>query len=145
MNLDDERLLRSRIFRDLERMQSQSDGTIARNQLLDYQIDGSRFALIDRSRGIRNPQGLAATLSAMSSSDGPYPDAEVAPGVWEYAFRDGPIDGGDNAKLIRAHELGLDIIYFHKQAPNVYYPLFPMRVVSVDRDRRVVTISLERV
>ncbi len=136
-----DRLLRERIFADLTQMLSRTDGTLSWEQLLSYSIDGSPLPLIDRSRGIRNPQIMDATLSVVSSASGPYPDREVMPGVWEYSFRSGS-DAGDNTKLIAAHDLGAEIILFHKSLPKVYLPIFPVKVVGVDRVRGIVTLAI---
>lgn len=98
--------------------------------------------LIDYSRGIRNPQALDATLSVVSSADGPYSDEQVAPGVWRYDFRSGGI-GGDNRKLIDAHRLGVTIILFRKLRPNLYQAIYPARVAHVDLENAYVLVSLE--
>lgn len=97
--------------------------------------------LIDFSRGIRNPRQLKATLSVVSSPDGPYDDQGQVGGTWIYAYRSGSLEG-DNTKLRRAYELGVEIILFRKVAANIYHPIFPMRVIHDDRGARVFTIAM---
>ena len=133
--------IRERVFADLARMVEHTDGTLTREQLLGYSVDGERLPLIDYSRGIRNPRSLDATLAVVSASNGPYPDEEVLPGVWRYSFRSGSSQG-DNAKLVAAHTLGVEIILFHKARANVYQPIFPVRVVAVDAAAGHVMLAL---
>ena len=83
-----EKRLRERIFADLDEMTRRTDGTVSREQLLKYEIDGERLPLIDQSKGIRNPRSLSTTLSVVSKPNGPYEDKEIAPGVWQYAFQE---------------------------------------------------------
>lgn len=106
-------------------------------------VDGASLPLIDYSRGIRNPRILDATLSVVSSADGPYSDELIAPGVWRYDFRSGSSQGGDNRKLIEAHRLGVQIIMFRKLRPNIYQAIYPARVAHVNIDQGYVVVSLE--
>ncbi len=46
----------------------------------DFELEGRRFPLIDRSRGTWNPRELDATLSIVSVADGPYGDHRGADG-----------------------------------------------------------------
>lgn len=133
--------LRARIFADLDRMLEHTDGTLSREVLLAYSIDGEGLPLIDYSRGIRNPRALDATLAVVSATDGPYPDEEIFPGVWKYSFRSGSTSG-DNTKLIAAHDLGVEIILFHKSRANVYRPIYPVRVVGINREDGHVLLAL---
>ncbi len=113
-----------------------------RADLLGFKIDGAAMPLIDYSRGIRNPKALDATLSVVSSADGPYSDEQVAPGIWRYDFRSGG-SGGDNRKLIEAHRLGVAIILFRKLRPNLYQAIYPARVAHVDETNGYVLVTLE--
>ncbi|MFZ1382549.1 MAG: HNH endonuclease [Scrofimicrobium sp.] len=142
MELAEETLLRKRIFADLDVMTSHTDGTLSREQLLNYQIDGQKLQLIDYSRGIWNPARFSATLSVVSTPGGPYPDKEIVPGVWEYSFQN--VSGGVNKKLIAVHELGAEIILFHKLEPNVYLPIYPVKVIGVDHKRQLVTLAISQ-
>lgn len=141
MTSADDQSLRARIFKDLDRMLEHTDGTLSRDALLSYTLDGKSLPLIDYSRGIRNPRALDATLSVVSASGGPYPDEEIIPGVWRYSFRSGS-GAGDNLKLIAAHELDVEIILFHKPQPNIYQPIYPVRVIQVDPREGFVMLAL---
>jgi putative restriction endonuclease len=136
--------IRARVFADLDRMLRDTDGTLTRTDLLGYSIDGEALPLIDYSRGIRNPRALDATLAVVSSPSGPYADKELFPGVWLYSFRAGSA-AGDNTKLRAAKELEADIILFHKPEPNVYQPIYPVRVIEVDEDPGHVVLALPEV
>lgn len=71
---------------------------------------------------------MAATLSILTSPDGPYADREDD-GFLHYSYQKGP-EGGKNLKLRAAMELGLPIMRFHKIAKAVYQPVFPVYVVG---------------
>ncbi|WP_159448718.1 HNH endonuclease [Demequina sp. NBRC 110053] len=133
--------LRSRVFEVLA-TRFPSATLVDRADLLGFTVDGVKLPLIDYSRGIRNPQLLDATLSVVSSADGPYGDEQVAPGVWRYDFRAGG-SGGDNRKLIEAHRLGVDIILFRKLRPNIYQAVYPARVAHVDEGVGQVLVTLD--
>ena len=105
---------------------------LSREKLMSAVVAGEPMGLIDRNRGIRNPRQLDATLSVMSSPDGPYDDLDDGSGLIRYAFRTGRRDGGDNAKLVRAHELGVPIMYFTRVQPNVYSAVYPVFITGVD-------------
>ena len=45
---------------------------------MSFNVDGHPTRLIANSKGIWNPQGLGATLSIVSSADGPYKDEEIS-------------------------------------------------------------------
>jgi putative restriction endonuclease len=83
-----------------------------------------------------------ATLSIVSSPDGPYQDREVEGGLFHYDYRAGSIEG-DNTKLRRAAELGLPLILLRKIAAGVYVPVFPVDVVDDDRAARQFIIALD--
>ncbi len=69
-----EKRLRERIFADLDEMTRHTDGTVSREQLLKYEIDGEKLPLIDQSKGIRNPRPPRTTLSVVSKPNSPYED-----------------------------------------------------------------------
>ena len=133
--------LRTAILSDLRAMVVAHGDFLPRSMLLEYRLDGVAMPLIDYSRGIRNPRQLDATLSVVTSPDGPYEDSTDLGGVWLYAYRAGS-DDGDNARLRRARELGVDIILFRKVSTGIYHPIFPMRVTHDDRAARVFTIAM---
>lgn len=133
--------LRARIFDLLPSLVHPSE-IIDRQSLLDFTVDGESLPLIDYSRGIRNPRQLDATLSVVSSANGPYDDMAIAPGVWRYDFRSGG-PGGDNRKLIEAAKSGAPLILFRKLEPKVYQAIYPVRVAAVNEPESHVIITLD--
>lgn len=123
---------RAAAFAWLDHEVAASANLLDRQRLLAATLLGEPLGLIDFSRGIRNPRQLDATLSVMSSPDGPYDDVDDGSGLIRYAFRTGRADQGDNTKLVRARDLSAPIIYFTKMAPNVYSAVYPVFVVGVD-------------
>jgi putative restriction endonuclease len=138
-----ERRLRELIMERLAVTAARKGGWITRDELTAFDLgDGTSRRLIDRNRGIWNPRDLSATLSIVSSPDGPYDDQEVAGGLLRYHYRAGS-DDGDNAKLRAAGEEGLPLILLRKIDTGVYVPVFPVYVVQDDRPRRQFLIALE--
>lgn len=141
MSIGAEEILREEIFEHLKGIANIS-GTVTRQQLWNFSVNGTTHRLIDRSRGIRNPASMEATLSIMSAPDGPYADQEVDGSLFAYDYREGSVDG-DNAKLRRAYELELPIILLRKISPGVYVPIFPVYVVDDDPKKRQFLIALD--
>ena len=141
VELAEEHALRQSIFDALAPVVAEH-GAVTRAQLSAFPVGGMTRRLIDQSRGIWNPQSLTATLSVVSSPDGPYSDREVEGGFLHYDYRAGSIEG-DNAKLRRAYELGLPIIFLRKIDNGVYVPIFPVYVVGDDKNARQFTLALD--
>lgn len=132
---------RSRIFELLEEHRDSGNGTITRSELESFSVDGETLKMIDQSRGIRNLAEWDETLSIISNPDGPYPDKEVMPGVWEYHYQKGTTDGS-NAKLRRAMETQTPIILLRMIAKGVFVPVFPVYVITDDKERRIFTVAV---
>lgn len=96
---------------------------------------------MDTSKGIWNPRDLNATLSIVSSPNGPYDDREVEGGLFRYDYRAGSLEG-DNSKLRRAKELGLPLILLRK-IREAYVPVFPVFVIDDDKERRQFIIAVD--
>ncbi|HEU0103299.1 MAG TPA: HNH endonuclease [Mycobacteriales bacterium] len=118
-------------------------GVVTRTQLEAFTYLGQQLKLIDQSRGIRNPRELAATLTVLSSPQGPYDDVETEDGLLRYAYRSGDPTGGDNRKLRRAAELGLPLILLRAIEAGVFVPVFPVYVVADDPVGRFVEIAVD--
>ena len=85
ISLADDAQLRERLMHRLATRVAQSGGFLVRAELSDFDLgDGTRRRLIDTSKGIWNPRDLNATLSIVSSPDGPYDDREVEGGLFRY-------------------------------------------------------------
>lgn len=121
--------LRDAIIASVLERASRNGGFVTRADLNFSLPNGGSLALVDRSRGIRNPREMDATLSVISSPDGPYADRDVAGGLFRYSYREGSING-DNAKLRRAFELGLPIILLRKTRDGEFVPFAPVYVVE---------------
>jgi putative restriction endonuclease len=139
-----ELLLREMIAQELAKRAEVRGGFLKWSELTDVALpDGTTRRLVDPGRGgIWNPSGLDATLSIVTSPDGPYADQELAGGLLSYHYQAGP-EGGKNLKLRRAMDLGFPLIRFHKVANNAYVPIYPVYVIDDDPDSRVFTLSVD--
>lgn len=146
---EEQALLRLEIFADLEQFIESRGGFASRDELTGFVMrNGLRMPLIDTSRGIRNPQEFDATLAIVSASDGgrnnPYDDAiDRESGLLRYSWAKGPVDAGDNRKLLAALEAGAPIILFEKPLPNLYVPVFPVYVIDVDVENRHFIVDID--
>ena len=139
----DEVVLRERIFERLRIRADESGGFLTREELSAFDLgDGSTRRLIDTSKGIWNPRDLVATLSIVSSPDGPYDDQELSGGVVRYDYRAGS-KAGDNTKLRRAGELGVPLIWLRKFRTGAYIPIFPVYVIEDDTSRHQFLIAID--
>jgi putative restriction endonuclease len=121
---------------------AESGGFLSRTELSDFELgDGTRRRLMDTSKGIWNPRDLNATLSIVSSPDGPYDDREVEGGLFRYDYRAGSVEG-DNTKLRLAKQLGLPLILLRK-IEGAYVPIFPVFVIDDDMDRHQFVIAVD--
>ncbi|WP_084759969.1 HNH endonuclease [Nocardia mangyaensis] len=146
MDLEDEWALRRDIFDVLRELVDARGGAVTRADLLEFRAGTYAIQLVDRNRGIRNPQVLASTLSIMSKPDSPYADEEVGDSLFSYAYREGPIDAGDNVKLRRSAltKLPLILLRWIKVGTEIrYLPVFPVYVVADDPANRRVLIALD--
>jgi putative restriction endonuclease len=104
---------------------------------------GERMRAVDPGRGgIWNPSSLDATLSVITSPDGPYADRELEGGLLRYSYQTGP-EGGKNLKLRRAMDLHFPIIRFNKIGKGAYVPIYPVFVVADDPLAREFTLSVD--
>lgn len=142
LSSEEQALLRLEIFHDLELLSERSGSFVSREVLLGYSIRGQPLPLIDYSRGIRNPKQFDATLSIVSTVDGPYDDKiDQDTGILRYAFRAGDPLGTDNRKLRVALETGTHIILFEKPIPGMYVPVFPVFVIDEDSSARTFVVA----
>lgn len=133
--------LRELIFQRLAELVAEQ-GVVTRTQLESLHVGNQTRRIIDQSRGIWNPRGLLATLSVVSSPDGPYEDTHVSDSLFAYDYRAGSTDG-DNLKMRKAYELGLPIILLRKVQAGIYVPVFPAYVVADDMANRRFMIALD--
>jgi putative restriction endonuclease len=133
--------LRQLIFQRLAEITAEH-GVVTRTELEALQVGNETRRIIDRSRGIWNPQNMLATLSVVSNPAGPYADTDVSDSLFAYDYRAGSTDG-DNTKMRRAYELGLPIILLRTIRPGVFVPIFPVYVVKDDIDNRQFILALD--
>lgn len=149
MTTGDQALLRLEIFHDLELFIDSRGGFASRDELTTFTLRSGRpMPVIDRNKGIRNPRELDATLSIVSASDkgryNVYDDAiDRDRGLLFYSWAQGPLEAGDNRKLLVALEQQVPIILFGKPLANVYVPVIGVRVIDVLPDRRQFVIDLD--
>lgn len=139
-----ERQLREIIAATLVRRAEEFGGFLPWSELEDLALaDGSRVRTVDPGRGgIWNPSHLDATLSILTSPDGPYADRELEGGLLRYSYQSGPA-GGKNLKMRRAMELELPVIRFNKIAKGTYVPIYPVYVIADDPGAREFTLSVD--
>jgi putative restriction endonuclease len=118
-------------------------GVVTRAELEAFTYGGEPLKLIDQSRGIRNPRQLVATLTILSQPKGPYDDVRTPDGLMRYAYRDGPLDSGDNRKLRLAAELGLPLLLLEGIAPGVFVPVAPVYLVRDLPGERCVEVAVD--
>jgi putative restriction endonuclease len=134
--------LRRMIFERLAEIRAER-GVATRADLEALQLStGEVRRVIDQSGGIWNPNDLNATLSVVSSPDGPYDDSAIGDALLAYDYRVGSTDGS-NRKLRRAYELGLPIILLRKIRTAVFVPIFPVYVVADDIASRQFILALD--
>jgi putative restriction endonuclease len=139
----DEHVLRQQVMDRLTRAVAANGGVISREELSAFDLGGGvKRRLVDASAGIWNPKDLRATLSIVSSPDGPYDDRDIDGGLFRYDYRAGSTQG-QNAKLRQAMTSGLPIILLRKIAPGVFVPVFPVYVIEDDERARQFVIALD--
>ena len=142
-------LLRLEIFADLELFMESRGGFASRDELVGFRLkSGQPMPVIDRNKGIRNPQAFDATLSIVSAADkgryNVYDDAiDRERGLLFYSWAQGPLDAGDNRKMLVAFEQRVPIILFEKPMPNVYVPVIGVRIIDVLPEARQFVIDLD--
>lgn len=138
-----ELLRREILAATVQRLSDANGGYVEWRQLTDVKLaDGSTQRMVDPGRGgIWNPSNFMATLSIVTSPDGPYPDREEH-GLLRYHYQRGP-EGGKNLKLRAAMELHLPLLRLKKEAKGIYLPIFPVYVVGDNPVIREFTISLD--
>lgn len=119
-----------------------SGGVIKRDELEHFVFEGETIKLVDPARGIRNPRQLRATLSVMTSPEGPYVDQPGDDGLFRYKTRNGEWGAGDNRKLHEAYALRLPIIWLRKLRDRVFIPLAPVFLVGAEPEREQYALAI---
>jgi putative restriction endonuclease len=135
-------LLRERIFNKVRDMTAEFGGALTYKQLLEFEIDGQRVALVGQ-RGIINPKIFDATLTVTSAAEGPYNDYFDENGILRYAFEAGDPRAGANRKLLVALETRTPIILFERPMSNLYVPFVGAFVTGADFENKFVEIAAD--
>lgn len=132
----------------LSRVTMDGQVEVTREQLAnDFTVDGVRFPLIDRGRGIRKPLGWDAALSITtavpkSGQPRPYDDVEGPDGLHRYKLRRDSGGDAENAGLRVAMEQGLPLAWFYGVAPGVFQAVFPVYLVAEEPERNQFVLAL---
>jgi putative restriction endonuclease len=142
-DVETERIRRELLGAIVTSLADANGGYLTWDQLANLPLpDGTTQRLVDPGKGgIWNPRDFVATLSIITSPDGPYPDREED-GLLEYHYQRGP-EGGKNLKLRAAIELRLPLLRLNKVAKGIYAPVFPVYVVGDNPITRQFTLSLD--
>ncbi|ETT25688.1 restriction endonuclease-like protein [Rhodococcus rhodochrous ATCC 21198] len=108
---------------------------ISKAELLDFEIDGSMFRLMDPQRGIRKPRQLASALSISTvfrrnGEKRPYEDAVGPDGLLRYKWTGENPDHMDNRGLRAAMDQQAPLIWFFGVGPGLFQPVFPVYLVA---------------
>lgn len=104
---------------------------ISSTELLDFEVDGQPFRLMDAQRGIRKPQLLSSALSIrtvyrVDGKNRPYADEVGSDGLLRYKWRGDDPDHAENRALREAMRQGVPLIWFFGIAQGVYKPIYPI-------------------
>jgi putative restriction endonuclease len=140
----EQKMIRRDIFRWLDEKQLAGQYDFSREELAEYSWQGQKMRLVDPQGGIWNPASFDATLSILSTRNGPYEDKLEEGGLLvRYAFA--KAEGGTNLKLIEAHRTQEPLIYFTPSVEargNRYVANYPVFVAEVDHANREFVIAM---
>ena len=121
---------------------------VSRDQLAnDFIVQGLRFPLIDRGRGIRKPLGWTAALSIATSvpksgRGRPYDDTEGLDGLHRYKLRRDEGGHAENEGLRAAMRDQLPIIWFYGVEPGVFQAISPVYLTAEEPDQGQFVLAL---
>lgn len=126
-----------------------SDGTrpLTREELAnDFLVDGERFPLVDRGRGIRKPIGWQAALSILTSAgkagSRPYEDDQGPDGLHRYKLRRDQRGTRDNESLRVALGKQVPLIWFVGVAPGVFNVIAPVFLIAEEPEESQFIMAL---
>lgn len=121
---------------------------LSREQLAnDFLVDGVRFPLIDRGRGIRKPAGWQAALSITTAAPKsgrarPYEDVEGPDGLHRYKLRRDERGVSDNAGLRAALLLDAPLAWFYGLEPSRFHVISPVYLRNEEPELNQFTLAL---
>lgn len=125
------------------------DGTrpLHRDELAnDFLIEGVRFPLVDRGRGIRKPMGWRAALSILTAAgragERPYEDDEGPDGLHRYKLRRDQRGTAENDSLRVAWRERIPLIWFVGVAPGLFNVIAPVHLIGEESDEGQFVMAL---
>lgn len=128
---EEQALIRLDIFHWLEMKRDDHVGITKESLLNDYQYLGKHIPLLDRYKGIHNPQIFEETLSVVSTLNSKYEDNETLEGMILYDYQ-ATGDGYGNTKLRLAFERKTPIVYLLETSKGFYWPYVNVLVLGDD-------------
>ncbi len=128
---EEQALIRLDIFHWLEMTRDQHAGITKESLLNDYHFLGKHIPLLDRYKGIHNPQLFSETLSVVSTLNSKYEDNETLEGMILYDYQ-ATGDGYGNTKLRLAHQRHTPIVYLLETSKGFYWPYVNVIVLGDD-------------
>lgn len=115
--------------------------SISSTDLLDFEIDGRPFRLMDAQRGIRKPAALDSALSIRTvyrpeGATRPYEDSTGRDGLIRYKWRGNDVGHSENRALRAAMAAELPLIWFFGVGPGVYEPVYPVFLLREEPELR---------
>lgn len=119
---------------------------ISSSDLLDFEVEGRPFRLMDAQRGIPKPREMSSALSirtvyTVHGKDRPYEDAVGDDGLLRYKWRGDDPDHAENRALRAAMDQGAPLIWFFGIAAGVYKPIFPVYLLWEEREHQQFVID----
>ena len=119
---------------------------ISWQDLLDFEIDGRPFKLMDAQRGIRKPRELSSALSIRTVytppwKPRPYADEVGSDGLLRYQWRGDDADHAENRALRSALRDGVALIWFFGVGPALYEPICPVYLLWEEPELRQFVID----
>lgn len=125
---------------------------ISRDMLAnEFLVDGERFPLVDRGRGIRKPAGWTSALSILTAApkagrSKPYDDEEGPDGLHRYKFRRDEAGSAENQGLRNAMTTRSPLIWFVGVSAGWFQAIFPVHLIAEEAglDQFVMALSDEQ-
>ncbi|GAA3200520.1 HNH endonuclease [Actinocorallia longicatena] len=132
----------------LDRRCTPDNPVVSRDELMNFQFDGHRIALLDYSRGIRKPANMSVALSIVTTftpenQRAPYEDAPGPDGLLRYKYQGDNPEQWDNVSLRRAHQLNIPLIWFYGVAPGLYLPRYPVWIVADEPEQLQCAVAMD--
>lgn len=120
---------------------------ITRDELAnDFTVNGTRFPLVDRGRGIRRPVGWRAALSIVTAFPkggvAPYADSEGPDGLHRYQLRRDQLGTKENDGLRTAMHERLPLMWFVGIAPALFNAIAPVYLLTEELDQHQFALAL---